>query len=125
MTKDEDHAVGLWMNHSNFLWSQLQTAASVEGAILVGWYTLRSGQEPGLSSAILVVGSVLLLLLAWMMHRHGQHVDAFREAARSAIPKPEKPLLGIRGRYLALSTPIILAMFNIVLLFWPSPGGAL
>jgi len=69
-----------------------------------------------LAVAVMIFGTILLMLIFLMLRRHAQHAKEFRyEAGEDAIPEPVPPWLCLRSDSIEISLPVLLAIFNLIL----------
>ncbi len=106
-----------WRHHSNLLWSRVQTATAIEVAILAGWFNITDKSLfSEYRSWLLCLGIVLLLLVMLLMARDAQYMAVAEQIRDNGIPQPLPPILGLRGRQIAILAAVILIGVNVVLL---------
>jgi len=111
----ENNVAGFWQAQSKLMWSRVQTASVIEAGALVGWYRLWEDGHLCFAIAILGLGALLLAVVSLLMRRDSQYMDACEKFEPKVIPSPNPPLLRLRGRWIAFSVPLFLALCNIVL----------
>jgi hypothetical protein len=125
---NNDHAASLWMNHSNLLWSRLQTASVIEGGALTAAYAIHDLHKYW-AALLLIVAMLLLLAVLFLMMRDTQYMDAFKNAKDdpSIIPTPptDKPIWDackipgydirrIQGRHVGFFIMVLLIVVNFI-----------
>jgi hypothetical protein len=113
----------LYMRQSEFMWRFQQTVAMVEIGVFSGWYVLYKNNNFMLAIALLVVGTIILGILALIIHRTSQYLNSLREPAMKEIPSLlPRPFLGIKSYQIAIAIPILLMSFNVLLAIWQIKG---
>jgi hypothetical protein len=99
------------------LWSRIQTASTVEAAVVVGAYTLWAAHRSGLAAALLFFGALLLVIVSLLAWRDGQYLQAIQDKLGDHnMPQPKK-LLGLdqlKGRRIGAGVPLGLAVLDLV-----------
>jgi hypothetical protein len=114
--------VDLYKLHQATMWSRIQTATGVEAGVLGGWYALTHStySEPALGKLVLLLGAILLLLLALLVARDGEHIGACEDQSEGWIVKPGEGLWNtkfLKGRYIAFTVLLGLAAGNVLFTF--------
>lgn len=111
-------AAELWKDHGSFAWSQVRAVPFIQAVILAGAYAVWKDGNNIIAAGLLIFGGVILLGIFFLLHRHWQHVDAFRDAADDLVPYPiKKPLLGEKrgkSKNVALSLVVLLCVINFI-----------
>lgn len=112
-------AIELWRGHLEFSWSQVRMIPVLQVAIAAGtWATIKD--TPLVSSAILVLGTLILVAVVLMLVRHFQYSEAFKKAAGNYFPKVDKPKI-IRSDITIIALASILAVSNVGFAFFTKP----
>jgi len=127
----QDQIVSLWINHTNLLWSRLQTASAIEAGVLAAAYQIHDLHKYW-ASILLIVAVLLLIGVLLLMTRDVQHLDAFKKSSDdgNAIPAPPENLSildvhktwkipdgGIRrigGRHIGFAMIVVLIVLDII-----------
>ena len=132
----QDRIVKLWINHTNLLWSRLQTASVIEGGALAAAYQIQC-QHKYWASALLIVAALLIFGVLLLLARDAQYIDAINSVNESEndekipiIPAPPKDLSiwdfsktfeipdgdirKIGGRHIGFTMLSILIILNII-----------
>jgi cytochrome c oxidase subunit IV len=111
------HLAEWWQEQSRMLWSRIQTASTVEAAVVVGAYTLWAAKRSGLAAALLFFGALLLVIVSLLAWRDGQYLQAIQDKLGDHnMPQPKK-LLGLdqlKGRRIGAGVPLGLAVLDLV-----------
>lgn len=114
----ENDPMSFWLAQSRLMWSRLQAALVIEGAVIAGWYKVWSDERPILPRALLIVGIVLLLAVSLLIRRDSEYMGAHEKATKGQIPRATHPILGLKGHWIAFAVPLLLALFNVALIFY-------
>lgn len=107
-------AAELWKDHGAFAWTQVRTVPFIEIAILAGAYAVWKDGNNDIAAGLLFVGGFILLGILLLLHRHWQHVDAFRQAADDLVPHPTDDPIFYKSNMVAMLLVLLLSIFNII-----------
>jgi hypothetical protein len=112
---NKDDALKLYIEENKMMWSRTQTVASVEVAVLAGWYIVVRGPDPVLAGWLLLAGNVVLVALLTLMRLDADFIDHYGRIAE--ISRPTDRFLCLKGRYTGYFVSIFLMVCN-ALLAW-------
>jgi hypothetical protein len=106
----------IFSDQSKFFWGFQQTTAIVQVGIFSAWFTLFSRTQPMkfLACGTLIFGITILFILFLIIRRASQYLEKLRP---HGIKVP-KPLFGLSTSILGRMIPLILVIFNLLLIIY-------
>lgn len=98
----------IWVEHSNKMWRTVYATPIVAVPVIAGWFALLSEGEATLAFLTAFLGMLLMFVQWAIITRMAQFDGALLGALEVDLPDFGAPVLGLNGRLLAQSVPLLL-----------------